>query len=340
MSASAACNAALPAVLGALCKKEALEEWPAGKLAERWHAVLSKPLPKGIKYAKAVQRILGHPAPLYVGVEYKDVSLFLDEEFSSIVKAPLDAEGWRALQAANRLAACALGIDIDRAPSREEIQQNIHAVQMAKKKPETSSVSQACKMTYVGLGEALGDEAATRALSERAAAVDDKELTAAWAAMLQERPGFADECAQRQPPPMEAWTAVPPAARQALCAALAGSRDAKAWSSVDQMNGYSKITSNIPTGVMSKIETMASRLASDLQSGSVTMETLNLQNIGEQVLSDCSESDLSKLTGNIGDLLPVLSQMAPGAMPGGFPGMPGGIPGMPNVTPVDLSKTS
>lgn len=301
----------------------------ARTVAERWHALMSRPIPAEIKYGKALQRIIGHPASLYVVVEYKDMAAFIDEEFASVVRSPLDAEDWRALQALNRLVACALGHDLDRVPSRDEIQSNIRAFKMSKKAPDVGSVSQACKMAYAALGECLNDEAAD-AFTQRAAAADDKELTAAWSDMLRAYSSFTDECAQRSPPPANAWTAVPEVARQSLVTAL-GSADARAWTQVDQMNSYAKISTNIPTGVMSKIETMASKLASDLQNGSITMDSLNLQDIGEKVLSECDAGDLSKLTGNIGELLPVLSQMAPG-MAAGIPGgMPAGIPGMPVV---------
>lgn len=131
-------------------------------------------------------------------------------------------------------------------------------------------------------------------------------------------------------PPSDAWTAVPSAARDSLVARLASTPTA--WDTVDQLNSYAKLSSHIPTGVMSKIESMASKLASDLNSGAATMDTLNLQSIGEQVLSGCDANELSKLTGNLGELLPVLSQMGPGVMPPGMsiPGMPG-MPGMPDA---------
>lgn len=325
--AAAASRSIVPPLVRTLCKDPA---WADGDdVVERWHALMSRPVPKGIKYGKSLQRILGHPAALYTVVEYKDVALFVDEAFAATVRSPLDAEDWRALHAANRLVACALGHDLDRAPSRDEIQSNIQSSK-TKKAPNVGSVTQACKMAYAGLGECL-DDAAAAAISERAAAADDQELTAAWAEMLRSTPDFAEACTQRRAPPAAAWSAVPPGARSALVAALA-SADSRGWGHVDQLNGYARISSNIPTGVMSRIETMASKLASDLQSGSVTMETLNLQNIGEQVLSDCDANDLSKLSGNINELLPVLSQMAPG-MPGmaGVPGMGGGMPPIGNL---------
>lgn len=322
----------VPTLLRSLTKDAA---WSEGDdAAERWHTLMSRTVPKGIRYARALQRILGYEPTLYTVVEYKDVALFLDDEFATVVRSPLDAADWRGLAAANRLVACALGHDLDRVPTRDEIQQNIQTSKAAKKAADTSSVSQACKGAYSELAEHLHDAAACEAVRERAAATDDRELTAAWAEMLQSRPGFVDECTRRAAPPAAAWTAVPQAARLPLVGALSTAA-APAWSQIDQLNSYAKISSNIPTGVMSRIETMASKLASDLHSGSVTMDTLNLQNIGEQVLSNCDAAELSKMSENIGDLLPVLTQMG-AAMPGGLAGMPG-MPGIPGFPPANIS---
>ena len=309
---SSACRSALPALLSAVCKPSIPWTADADTAAEKWHALLSRPLPKGIKYARALQRLLDRPATLYAGVEYKDVSLFLDEDFASTVQSPLDADGWRTLQAINRLVSAALGIDLDRVPTREEIHQNIQA---AKKKPnvDAGSVAQACKLAYAGLGEGLDDAAASKALADRAAATDDKELTSAWTTMLQGRPSFVDECVKRTPPPTEAWTAVPAASVSALQRSLRRP-DSKSWAHVDQLNGYAKISSNIPTGVMSRIETMASswRRTCRRCGDHGHAQPAEHRRAGPVRLQ---RGRPDKTTGNIGDLLPVLSQMAPGAMP-------------------------
>lgn len=309
--AVAAARKVLPDLLRGVCKDEA---WVQGDdLVERWQKLLARPVPKSIKYGKALQRILGKPATLGMIVEYRDTSIFLDDEFSATIRSPLDPEDWRVMQAANRLVALVLRTDMDRVPSRDEIQQNIQATKGSKKSPDVGSVSQACKLAFVALGETL-EPAAAAAIADRANALDEKELIAAWTSMAQAHPGFLDACTSRNAPPAEAWTAVPEGARRPLVEALQP-RDAAGWVQVDQMNSYSRISSNIPTGVMSRIENMATKLAGELQTGSVTMETLNLQQIGEQVLSTCDASDLTQLSGNLGELLPVLSNMAPGVMP-------------------------
>ena len=326
-----ASRSALRPLLHAVCSDPSLSD--AEDAAERWHSLLSRPLPKGVKYGRALQRLLGHPPTLHAAVEYKDVAFFLEEEAARLVRSPLDSDGWRALQASARLAACCIGEDLDRTPSREEIQSNIQTTKSSSRRPADASVAQACKMAYAALADGLPSDQAS-AIGARASAADERELTLAWAEMMQSRPGFADECTRRSAPPPDAWTAVPASARPSLVSRLesCSTTGGSAWDTVDQLNSYAKLSSHIPTGVMSKIETMASKLASDLNSGAATMDTLNLQSIGEQVLSGCDANELSKLTGNLGELLPVLSQMGPGVMPPGMsiPGMPG-MPGMPDA---------
>ena len=51
---------------------------------------------------------------------------------------------------------------------------------------------------------------------------------------------------------------------------------------------------------------MASKLAEDIVSGKTDMANVNLSDIGQQVLSGCSEDDMSKFAGNLDTLLPAL----------------------------------
>ena len=291
------------------------EIWAQGDdVAERWHAMMVRPVPKVIKYAKALQRILGHPASLYTVAEYKDVTIFVDEQFATVVRSPLEADDWRAIHAVNRLVACAMCYDIDRTPSRDEIHANIQATKTTKKSiDDVGTVTHACRMTYVAIGDHLDAKAAYEISARYATNDDDQVITKDWSDMLQAWPSFVDDCTKRNTPPVEAWKAIPESARPSLVKALY-SPNAALWSQIDQMNNYTKISTNIPSGVMNRIETMASKLAQDLQTGTATMENLNLQSIGESVLANCDPEELSKLTGNIGELLPMLSQMG-----GGFP---------------------
>lgn len=297
-----ASRAALAALLPSVVEDPS--RWTASDdLAERWAALMNRPLPKRIKYAKALGRLLGNAPTLWLAIEYKDESA-LDDEAKSVLRTPIDADGWRALSAAHRLAACATQTDVVRAPTREEIHQNIQQSAKQGGKQQASSVPHALRDAYRGLAACVADEAAREAMR-----AEEEDLPARWGQMLRGRADFQSQCASRSPPPPEAWTALPSASRAAVVSALQeGGGGGDAWSHVDQLNTYANISANVPHNMMGKIESMASKLASDLSTGCVSMESLNLQSIGEEVLSQCDAEDLSALTNNLGSLLPTLQQ--------------------------------
>jgi hypothetical protein len=86
---------------------------------------------------------------------------------------------------------------------------------------------------------------------------------------------------------------------------------AGAWAPIKQLNGFSTVGSTIPPKMMGRIEDMANRLAADIVSGKQDMSSMDLQEIGKQVLSGCDESDMSTFAGSIDQLLPALQNLQP-----------------------------
>lgn len=84
----------------------------------------------------------------------------------------------------------------------------------------------------------------------------------------------------------------------------------ESWGIITRLNDVSTVVNSVPTGMMSQIEHMASKLAQDLQSGTINMSNVNLSQIGEQVLANCSESDMNDFAGSIEKLMPVVQSMA------------------------------
>ena len=60
---------------------------------------------------------------------------------------------------------------------------------------------------------------------------------------------------------------------------------------------------------------MASRLADDIMNGRTDMGSVNLSDIGKQVLDGCNEGEMDTFANNIESLLPALQHMGPN-MPG------------------------
>ena len=270
---------------------------------QEWHALMSRPIPKGVQYRKALQRMLGDVAPsLYLVVEYKDPSLFLDDEVAKTIAAPLSADGWRALGAANGLVRAAVDAGPLVAPSRDEIASNIQEHHQKRRAAApaaeaSSSVPQAFRASLAELSALVGP------FEEDFDAVDEKELCARWSAML--TPEHSARCDARDAGDAAAWTFF---AVRADAAKVVRAAD-KAWPVLLSLNNCSKISTHIPGGVMTKIEDMASKLAEGLQNGTMSMDSLNLQSIGEQVLSGCDTREISALTDNLQDLLPILNSI-------------------------------
>ncbi len=57
---------------------------------------------------------------------------------------------------------------------------------------------------------------------------------------------------------------------------------------------------------MGRIEDVANKLADDIVAGRTDMASVNLSDIGQQVLAECNEDDVSKFANNIEELLPAL----------------------------------
>ena len=81
------------------------------------------------------------------------------------------------------------------------------------------------------------------------------------------------------------------------------------WTAMAQMTSITAVSKSVPSNMMSRIEGMASRLAEDIASGKTDLNSVDLNDIGQQVLAGCDENDMSKFADNISDLLPVLKNM-------------------------------
>jgi hypothetical protein len=89
--------------------------------------------------------------------------------------------------------------------------------------------------------------------------------------------------------------------------------DAAKWQTAEvqfrQLNDLSKVQQHIPPSMLGTIENYATNLASKITAGDADLSSLDLQSIGEDVLRQCSEEDMSQLANNIGSLLPALGSL-------------------------------
>ena len=86
--------------------------------------------------------------------------------------------------------------------------------------------------------------------------------------------------------------------------------DAEDWEIVQNLYSYATVGSAIPSRMMTRIEDLAGKLAEDIVSGKKDMSTVDLNDIGQQVLSGCAPEDMQKFAGNLDELLPVITKFA------------------------------
>jgi hypothetical protein len=101
------------------------------------------------------------------------------------------------------------------------------------------------------------------------------------------------------------------------------------WEYIIHMNQYANlysVYSKVPTGMLGKIETMATGIAGKMESGEMNMRDLNIQQLGHTVMQNLDKSDLdsfaSSMMGNVQDVNGMYSML--GSMLSSMPTPPGG----------------
>lgn len=301
----------------------------AEKAARVWHeAMLGTLDTKRARYAKSVARIVGAPADFYHAIAYCDFdsigTLTVAKDLS--LSLPEDADEkrafWKALGVIARSAQEANDYVPTRVPTPDEIDRNIREYRKQKGKGGAAgggarsngpalSMNRAfhealCKVAELS---AMPDaEVRLRALPVEAV----RELNEKWAEAAQ---GDAEAAIRgRDATSLSSfpWPGFEEDERPKLCKTLS---DGKLWDTLESIVSFSKVQQTIPGDMMSKIESQAQRLSEQLMSGG-SLEDIDLTAIGESVLAECSESDMSAVADRIGSLLPTLTSLQKNLPPG------------------------
>ena len=291
--------------------------------AKAWHAALNAPLdPKDVRYAKAVSRLMGTPASFYVCVEYRDAEALKGLEILEEYGVEVPEKGtekdkaryWLGMRMMCRAAQFAVGVEQPRPPTREEIQTNIQQHRSARRAQKSSgslSLTAAFKTGMSSLGEAIGGTAG-EGLKARMEALSDEDAKAASAEWSEGTADGTDErVRERNVDELVsfAWPVLTTDEAAALREALAGPGATQVWSSLEQVVCFSRVQQHIPGNMLSRIEQCAQQLAGDISSGQQSLETLDLAKLGESVLADCSDEDMSQVASNLTKLLPTLTSL-------------------------------
>ena len=291
-------------------------EWTKDKddetCAQEWADFLFEPLPKGIKYSKALARILDATPIVFHALEHKDDKIFevCDTASTYIDPTKGDPKHWAAVSGLCRMVASHVNRELPRVPSRAEISENIASHRTSKKSASSGAASDAphaFKTALATLAQTIGSSE----MQTRVQSMQEKEVNEecqAWRRMMDASPTFTEHIKERIVPAAEAWEALPRQEAQDLVVALSSSSTHAAWGNVEQINSFAQLHGHIPTGIMSRIEKISASLADDIANGA-SLESMDLTRIGEQVLSECDSSEISDLTSNLASILPVLGSM-------------------------------
>lgn len=285
-------------------------------LCATWVAKLTEPLnPKKAKYAKAIERLTSKPPSLYHALMHKDFASLLDDDgsflFFKSVEEKVNSQVlsqdeinfvWSMLTKITRHAYDAGQIELPENPTRSAIEANIK--RRKDRSEESSSVMKSFRTKFDKLCSLCNIEG-TGSLDEKSV----RELMKRWQTFVGETDGTrknTDMCVAKDASVLSRLVEHVPE----LKAVIKLPFDEEMWECVTQMNNFCVVQKSIPTKMMGKIESMASKIADDILSGKADMSKLDLSEIGQEVLSGCNEEDMSSFANNIESLLPVVQALA------------------------------
>lgn len=296
------------------------------KIVSTWHAAMSLPLdPKYAKYTPALHRILDEEPTCYIACEYRDhTALFksvnlgifdkmkLCERYSELEDSTTRAEVWKLIQTINKYVLDACDATPQRVPTRDEIKDNIREHKLSKLPSANPSMHKAFQLSIINIAEALSDEPLAKSLKERAEAITDTELAEIckqWGEISSQIDGGIDSKNVEQCAHVD-WPFFTSEEKSTILEHILS--NSKLSNILKQMSSYCCVQQNIPSNMMGRIENYAQKLAHDISSGNKSLETLDLNRIGEEVLQGCDSSEMAQLANNIGNILPTLNTLRSG----------------------------
>tara|TARA_B110000046_G_scaffold88637_3_gene96685 strand:- start:1432 stop:2460 length:1029 start_codon:yes stop_codon:yes gene_type:complete len=273
---------------------------------QKWCEGMEAPLAKGAaKYAKAIQSLTGAPATVYHAIAYKDVAA-ADASFETLQALRLpeklasdkmdDASKalfWKYFEELNRHAYTVTGKTAPAVPTSEAI-----AADIACRRGAQAGGGGGGGALQQGLGEVWKRLCALRGVQDAAEAV---ALEKAAAAPFSQEGGAAtvgEGCRARAAAAFAALAAemrlgdAPPTEEQ--------------WALLDRALGLVTMEGAISAPMMRNIESVANQLVQDLANGKADLSTLNIEALGQQVLSQVSQEDVSSFAQNLDKIIPAL----------------------------------
>lgn len=284
-----------------------------------WHRAMLLPIPDTVKYAKAVKRITTQQPNIYTAAAYNDFTTtcialaafpYIDaqEAYTKNTTADWREEFWCFVKILNLVSAAMSSYTIPDVPSRTHIRENIDAHRRESARPDepqqTVTVTGAFGIALKTFAQAMPTTDLTNFISSDAGANSITIVT--WGSML--TTAFEDATNDNDHAYMSAfdWPIFPPELTAGIRSAFAIGLNPSLFVNINQMNGFARVATHIPSNVMGQIEDYTAKLLRDVRNGTVNIRNLDLQKIGSEVLSNVSARDMSALSANIDGLIPIL----------------------------------
>ena len=285
---------------------------------KKWCENMCLVLPKA-KYGKAVHSITGVPPVIYHAIVYRDIdtahsafeslkSLNLPTKLRDpVMTAESRALFWNFFDELNRYAFAVTKLPIPAVPTSEEIAANIA-------KRREGSVDSTAAKTDPGAAEDVLRNSAIEAFKklvrlcghENSDVIEQKDVTRRLTTALKttfKDATVGDGCRGRDP---KAWKVL--ANTMPELAITKPPTDAH-WELLDHAVALANMDDAIPQPLMKGIESVAGKLMQDIASGKASLETLDLEEIGKQVLGGVNAKDVSNFASNLDRIVPALQQL-------------------------------
>lgn len=288
-----------------------------------WKKNVMSPLdPKKTKYAKPVERIVGK-AIVYHAISYRDSDgpkhvissemMKRIDVFNKIDKMSEEQKEkcWKYIDEVTKqaMAYCGEEDSLPRVPTREEISASI-----SKKKGGDESTPSLVRAFQSNLDSFCGLTGIKVSVKEEGV----KQFMTEWNAFMSSPSSFVEGethkslCEKEDP---RVFVAMRASLQQVEVPEVLPVIGKETWKVLSQMNGVTSVTEGVPTKMMGKIEDVAQKLAQDIVNGKTDISKIDLNEIGQKVLSSCDEKEMNQFVEGMGSLLPALGKMTGTAGP-------------------------
>ena len=223
--------------------------------------------------------------------------------YDALTKEDRDAL-WHILDEISRNAMIVAARTPPTVPSRQEI----HAAITAKRASSstTSAAHPSMSQAFLGAFNKIAEITGSGGVTDHAAA---KSIMQRWAAANSETVSSGetvlDLCHAKDLRAIAAYSAHFPDLN------MQPSHADSLWPILAQLSTFSTFGNKIPPNMMSRIEDVASRLASDIAGGNANLASLDLNDIGRQVIAGVDPTDVSSFSQNLDAIMPALANFRP-----------------------------